>query len=148
MLALYSTRKHFFSVPYNISNVISHPVSQQDIVSIHRVAQANPRNPRPKNVIVKFTTRTQRNNFLAAARKIKGFTSNQLGFTGPPQKIYFNEHLTLHNKILFRETRERAKEVGYKFVWVKHGIILTRADDNSAVLAIRSREDLSKMLSR
>ncbi|CAG4952146.1 unnamed protein product [Parnassius apollo] len=56
-----------------------------------------------------------------------------------------SEHLTLKNKHLFRECRNRAKSHDYKFVWVKRGVILTRKTENSPVLAIRLEQDLNKI---
>ncbi|KAL0872056.1 hypothetical protein ABMA27_004489 [Loxostege sticticalis] len=137
--------ENLMAVLEKIGTVLKISISKQDIISVHRVPQADPRSPRPKNVIVKFTNRVLRDNFVAAARLAKGIRSDQLSISGPGQNIYINEHLTLKNKGLFREAREAAKRCGFKFIWIKHGSILIRANDTSPVIAIRSSEDLSKI---
>ncbi|XP_023939390.2 uncharacterized protein LOC112046816 [Bicyclus anynana] len=123
---------------------IKYTVQQRDIISIHRVPHANQQNNRPKNIIVKFTTRIIRDNVLSAFRKTRGLKSDQLGITGQPHNIYMNEHLTLKNKQLFRECRGEAKKHKYKYVWVKNATILVRRTDTSPAFVVRSSKDLSK----
>ncbi|XP_041986926.1 uncharacterized protein LOC121738757 [Aricia agestis] len=120
-------------------------IQNSDVVSIHRVPHANNKNSKPKNIIVKFTTRVLRDNFIASYRSSGGLNSTQLSLSGTPQVIYVNEHLTLNNKQLFRQCREAAKKQDYKYVWVKHGVILARKTDNSPVVAIRSLSDIHKI---
>ncbi|VVC98682.1 unnamed protein product [Leptidea sinapis] len=59
-----------------------------------------------------------------------------------------NEHLTLKNKRLFRECREEAKRLKYKYVWVKNATILVRENDTSLSFAIRSTGDFTKFKNR
>lgn len=120
-------------------------INKTDVVAIHRVPHADQKNPHPKNVIVKFTTRIIRDHFIAAYRSKKGLLSTTLGITGSEHKIYCNEHLTLANKLLFRKCREAATKYQYKYVWIKHGTILTRQSDTSSVIAVRSLQDISKI---
>lgn len=129
----------------DIGVLIKYPVNKQDIVSIHRVPQANSNSTRPKNVVVKLSSRLLRDSFVSAVRLHKGFTSEQLNIPGLSHKIYVNEHLTLRNKGLFRQARETAKQRGFRFVWVKHGSILVRRDETSPVFAVRTEHDLSKI---
>lgn len=132
-----------------IGEAIKQPLSPQDITAIHRVQKAssvNDKNPRPKNIIVKLNSRVLRDNFLAAARMHKGLTTEAIGIPGNSQAIYINEHLTLKNKILFREARETAKRNGYKFVWPKHGSILVRAKETAPVFVVRSSKDIEQKM--
>lgn len=128
-----------------LGNEIKYPISAADIVSVHRVPHADQKNPRPKNVIVTFTTRIHRDNVIAAHRATKGLDSTKLSINGSPHTIYINEHLTLANKMLFRQTREAARKQEYKYVWIKHGCILVRKSDTSPVLAIRSLQDVDRI---
>lgn len=137
--------ENLMTIIENIATVLKQPISPRDVITIHRVPQSNPNNSRPKNVIVKLSSQIIRDNFISAARLNKGITSEQIKIQGPSQKIYLNEHLTLLNKKLFRQVRDIAKEIGYKFVWIKHGVILARADVNAAAIAIRSEKDISKL---
>ncbi|XP_045453284.1 uncharacterized protein LOC123662485 [Melitaea cinxia] len=54
----------------SISNEIKIRIQRSDVISIHRVPHADQKNPRPKNVIVKFTTRVIHNNFVTGCRAI------------------------------------------------------------------------------
>lgn len=129
----------------DVAVLVKNPINKQDIVSIHRVPQANANSQRPKNVVVKFSSRLLRDGFVSAVRLHKGITSDQLKVPGPSHKIYVNEHLTLKNKSLFRQSREAAKQCGFRFVWVKHGAILVRRSETSPVFSVRSEKDLAKI---
>ncbi|CAG5009274.1 unnamed protein product [Parnassius apollo] len=80
-----------------IGAVIKQQILASDIVAVHRVPQAGQKYTRPKYVIVKCTTRTLRNNIKAASRLVssKDLNTEKLGISGPPQKIFINEHLTM-----------------------------------------------------
>ncbi|XP_034837357.1 uncharacterized protein [Maniola hyperantus] len=141
--------ENLLSILDAIGSAINYPISNKDVISIHRVPHANQQNNRqPKNIIVKFTTRILRDNILSAFRKARGVRSEQIGIQGQSQIIYMNEHLTLKNKRLFRECREEAKRLKYKYVWVKNATILVRENDTSPTFAIRSTGDFTKFKSR
>lgn len=129
----------------NIGSKISFSLSQKDIIAIHRVPHAHQDNKKPKNIIVKLSSRILRDNLLSSFRLAKGINSDQLGFSGNTQRIYMHEHLTLKKKQLFRETRDTARKYNFKYVWVKHATILVRETDTSSALAIRSSEDIKKI---
>lgn len=138
--------ENLFAIMDSISSTIGLPVSHNDITSIHRVPHAQQNDRKPKNIIVKFRTRVMRDNILSACRQKKGLTSDQLGVSGATVNVYFNEHLTLTNKALFREAKKIANEVGYKYVWVRNGTVLVRERDGLSSIAIRHGEDLKKIV--
>lgn len=135
--------ENLVNIVTNIGAYIKLAVTTNDIVAVHRVPQAKKESSQPKNVIVKFATRTIKDNFLAAARRARGLTSEQINISGTPRVIYINEHLTLKKKILFRETRIAAKEHGFRFVWSKNGNVLVRQKETSPVFSIRNVEEIS-----
>lgn len=137
--------ENLIGIIQTIGSTIKQPITPQDILAIHRVPHANPKSTRPKNVVVKLSSRVLRDNFISAARSVKGITTDQINIPGLPQRVYINEHLTLKNKKLFRETREVARQKGLKFVWVKHGTILLRATETAPIFAVRNEEDISKL---
>ncbi|XP_059049162.1 uncharacterized protein LOC131844320 [Achroia grisella] len=138
-------QENLLSILETLGTVLNYPIKISDVVAVHRVPHADQGNTRPKNVIVNFTTRVIRDNVIAACRAKRGLKSDQLNIPGTPQNIYVNEHLTLKNKALFRQCRDTVKHHGFKYAWVKHGIILVRKNDTSPVLAIRTESDLSKI---
>ncbi|XP_064292685.1 uncharacterized protein LOC128678750 [Plodia interpunctella] len=130
-----------------IGAVVKAQVTQRDIVSVHRVPHAQQGSSQPKNIIVKFMTRLQRDNFLSSFRKVKLLKTDKLGIPGTPTTIFINEHLTLKRKQLFRKCREAAREHHFKYVWIKNGTILLREKDDSPALAVRGEGDLARIFS-
>jgi len=45
------------------------------------------------------------------------------------KSIYINERLTAYNRKLLWETRSKAKELGYRYIWTRNGRIYCKADD-------------------
>ncbi|XP_063838181.1 uncharacterized protein LOC135087314 [Ostrinia nubilalis] len=131
----------------DIATLVKETIHKHDIVAIHRVPHASPASQRPKNIIVKFTSRLKRDSLISAVRLHKGITTEQLNISGPPHKVFINEHLTLRNKNLFRQAREAAKQHSFRFVWVKHGSILVRRSETSPIFSIRCESDLVKITS-
>lgn len=131
----------------SIGTAIKHNIDRKDIISIHRVPHArSTENNRPKNIIVKLSSRLLRDNVLSAFRLNKGLKTDQLGITDTSRRdIYLNEHLTLRNKQLFRASREAAQKHGFKYIWIKNATILARKSDTSPILAIRSQSDIEKL---
>ena len=106
--------------------------------------------PRPPAIIVRFTTRRKKDQLLAGLREIREtkrgpITTADIGLDFPAQKIYFNDHLTMSNKILYKKVRDIAKQKKYRFVWLKNCRIYVREKENSAVIKIYSEEDLAKI---
>lgn len=128
----------------SIASAINIPLTQRDIVAIHRVPHAHTLNSRPKNIIVKLSTRLLRDNMLSAYRLSKGITSDGIGLTGTQCRVYMNEHLTLRNKELFRKTRDAAKSNKFKYVWVRNATVLVKETDDSPTFAIRSEDEISR----
>lgn len=134
------------TVMESVGAALKCPISRQEILSIHRVPHArNEEGSRPKNIIAKFSSRTQRNNIISAYRLSKTLKSSDIGVTGTSQNIYINEHLTLYNKKLFRECRDLAKKHNVKYVWIKNATILAKETDSSKTFAIRCNDDLIKI---
>lgn len=133
------------AVVETIGNVLKCPISLNDIVAVHRVPHAHQQNTRPKNIILKFSTRLQRDNMLSAFRKANSLKTDQIGMSGTSTSIYVNEHLTLKRKQLFRRARELANKCNYKYVWIRNGTILVRESDGAAAFSIRGDADLNKI---
>ncbi|XP_063892480.1 uncharacterized protein LOC135117345 [Helicoverpa armigera] len=129
----------------NICTKIQFKLCAKDILAIHRVPHAHTENKKPKNIIVKLSSRILRDNLLSAYRLGKGLDTNQLQLTGSPNPIYLHEHLTLKKKLLFRQCKDAAVKNNFKYVWVKHATILVREIDSEPAIAIRSEKDISKI---
>lgn len=100
----------------------------------------------PRPIVVRFTRRTARDQFLKSAKSRKSFMAGDLDDTipNPTAKIYFNERLIREKRKLFRETRARAKAAGYKYCWTRNGLIYIRRKDDSPAVQIHNIDELTE----
>lgn len=148
------------NIIHNIATKVGFTLLPTDIDYTHRVRRFNStRNEIPTkhdgstsldsssipNIIVRFTQRYRKNEFLAAVRARRGLTTADAGLNGPSRPVYVNDHLTPHNKLLYKETRLLAKQKDYKYVWLSDCRILLRKNDTSKVQLISCDADLSKI---
>lgn len=129
-----------------ICSKINCPLNQEDIVSIHRVPHAQSSNNKPKNIVVKFSSRVLRDKVLTAFQSAKGITTDEVGIPDVSKSIFMYEHLTLRKKQVLRTARQVVRRNNFKYVWVKHATIFVRQLDGSPVFAIRSTKDIGKSI--
>lgn len=135
-----------------LSEEIKCDIVDADIAHCTRVAKKNPDNTRPRSILVKFNNPRLRDSFLAAATKYNRthpknrLSSRHLGSsTVKPQPIYVVEHLSAELKSIHAATRARARELGYKFVWVRNGRIFIKKSEESNRIFIDSAEQLDSL---
>lgn len=102
-----------------------------------------PKFPRP--VIVRLTRKVKKDELLREAKNRRHISSADLNIQGPDRKIYFNEHLTKLNRVLFRDARATAKEHGFRFCWVNNGRVHVRRAEGRPAINISSPADLDKL---
>lgn len=116
-------------------------VKENDIDIAHRINNRNKREPR--DIIVQFKSRDSKEKILAKRRE--KVSSNDITNGIKDNLIYLNEHLTLHNKTMFWEARNKCREVNYKFVWTKDGKIFVRKEEKERAFRIRNLDDIKKI---
>jgi hypothetical protein len=124
-----------------IGSSVGCPIKKEDVDSIHR---SNPRNrnskdgnkPRPRNIIVKLTSKIKKDELLAAVKKNKGVNSNIIGLK--EGKLYLNDHLTWRSKMLLRAAKTFKLESSYSFLWVRNSKIYLRKNEVSAPICLTS----------
>lgn len=127
------------------------PKSPKTTAATTPTTEVNPEAPSTKGkytrpVVVRFVRQTGRDEFLAAAKARRDtVTTIAIEIPGPSQKLYFNERLTHHQRQLFRETRQRARESGFKYCWTKNGQIYARQKEGRKCLHIKSRSDFENI---
>ncbi|XP_075990281.1 uncharacterized protein LOC142985926 [Anticarsia gemmatalis] len=136
----------------HLSNIIGCKIGDTDIQYCARIAKINRQNSRPRSILVKFNSPRQRDTFLAASMNYNRknpkskLNSSHLGISGDnPSPIYVAEHLSADNKALHAAARVRAKERGYKFVWVRNGRIFMKKDELSEGHVINDIEKLKSL---
>lgn len=125
----------------SIGDKIKFPIAQSDIFSVHHVPQKTLNKDRPKNIVVRFSSVPFRDNVVSAIGLAKELKSDQIGIASSPHTIYVNEHLTLKEKLFFRECRLVVNKHKFKHCRVKHSTILVHRTDISTIFAIRNRND-------
>lgn len=102
---------------------------------------------KPKNIIIKFLSKLERDRFLSAAKVARKNPANERGFKldGVSSRFFVNEHLSPQTKLLLKQAKEKAKIKSFKFVWVQNGNILARKAENTKIFLIAKPEDLNAM---
>lgn len=134
-LALVAARK--IGIDLNATDV-----EEATRVGIRRSSGINSDNGLPRPLVVRFVKKATRDDFLKEARSRRTLNSRDIVGQGPERQVYVNERLTAANRQLFRATKERASESGYKHCWVRNGNIFVRRRDGGPVSRISSARDL------
>ncbi|XP_045771607.1 uncharacterized protein LOC123878783 [Maniola jurtina] len=131
-----------------LSQVVKNNISVDDIQHATRVAKLNKSTDKPRSVIVKLRTTKHRDALLAAVAQYNKknpedkLSSHHLGIGGARAPIYVSEHLTPGSKSLHAATRIKAKEMKYRFTWIRNGKIYVRKDEFSQAILMRNEDSL------
>ncbi|XP_022825518.1 uncharacterized protein LOC111355713 [Spodoptera litura] len=128
--------------------VVGCSFDKDDIVKCTRVAKLNRESKLPRAIIVKFGNARKRDEFYSAVYRYnksnpkEKLNTSLLGIGGVRKPVYVSEHLSLANRKLHAAARQRAKELGYKFVWIKNGRIYVRKLEDSKYIIVRNTDSL------
>lgn len=102
---------------------------------VHQAHRLQPRRDgKPPTIIVQFYSKQVRDIWLVSGRKAK------------ISKVFFNENLSPHYRLLLKEAKLRARSYNYNFVWFRGGRILARrSESDKNVIVIRNYSDLNKI---
>lgn len=99
---------------------------------------------RNNKIIVEFTTVTKKREIMD---KIKNHRVEIAQSDGSSNFIFLNDELTPYNRKLLWMAKTKAKESGWKFIWVKNGNIYARKNENSPLTNINNTADLENIIS-
>lgn len=139
------------SIIRQLGQVVKLPINDGDISYCSRVAKSNPESSRPRTILVKFNTPRTRDSLLAATIQYNKDHPNEklntglLGLDDKKIAIIVTENLTAENKNLHAAARLRARELNYKFVWVRGGRVYMRKSVESEKVFIRNMDSLKKL---
>lgn len=134
--------ENLFSIVEAIGKKVNYVVPKTQINYISRVPMHN---SKEKLIIVSFINRYIKEDFIGAARTEK-LTTTDMGFSGPSNRVFINDHLNADQKKLLTLTKATVQNKNYKFVWVKHGKIHVRQNESSKVIVIRNENDLNRIV--
>ena len=124
-------------------------IKEEDISIAHRlpVKQRYGRTRLTKSVnhptiIVRLVSRQIRNEIFDKrfnAKMIEDFPVEGM------EKLFINENLTQRRKRLFWLSKQKAKELEYKYFWTQNGQIFVRKNEESEKVLIRTENDLDQL---
>ncbi|CAG4985066.1 unnamed protein product [Colias eurytheme] len=143
--------------PAHTFRIITHklgvPIEDSDLDFITRAGpprKENNLNQSSRPLIARFLSRIKRDEFLKIGKmKQHSINASDMGLSATGHKnvnIYFNERLTQENRHLFRSARQQTKVCGYKYCWVKNGVVYIRKQEGNPAIAIKKHEDLNQLL--
>lgn len=145
-------QENLISTVQQLGKIIKCPINETNIHYCSRVAKMNSGSPRPRSILVKFSSPRLRDEFLAATSKFNKtnkddkLNTSHLGIGGQKKiAIYVTEHLSPENKSLHAAARSKAKELKYKFVWVRDGKIYMRKDEESNYVYVKNIDLLNRL---
>ena len=118
---------------------IDQPVRPEDIDISHPL-KSDRRDGKPVH-IVRFISRKVKYAILAAKKDDR---NRQFKFRD--KDVYMNEHLSRPNRALFATANGKKRELNYKFLWTKNGVVHMRKDENSNIITIKNAEDFQKVV--
>ncbi|CAB3248357.1 unnamed protein product [Arctia plantaginis] len=129
----------------NLANHAGVVIIRENIIHVNRVASKTKNQGRPKNIIIKLSTRQLRDNLISKARKCR-LTTSDLQIHGKVTPIFVNEHLTIYNKNLLKKAKEISRSKEYQYTWSKNGRIYVRKAATAPAIPIADEEDLWKII--
>lgn len=126
----------------NIGKVLDVNITPENIDAAHRLPSTK---PGPQPVIVKFVNRWKKEDILAQRRVKKTLKTNQIGYSGPGENIYINEHLTPKNELIAKKCRELRQQGKIFATWVRDCKIYIRISQDSPSKLIKSAEMLHEL---
>ncbi|CAH1646776.1 unnamed protein product [Spodoptera littoralis] len=145
-------RENLFSIVTQLGRVVNCNIKEQDIMHCSRIAKANTTRARPRSIVAQLATPRIRDHMLASVNKYNKnnpqnkLNCSHLGFAGEKFPVYVAEHLSPANRALHAATRIKAKEMNYKYVWIRNGKIFVRKTEGSDYILIRSVNGLEKII--
>lgn len=115
----------------SLAQCVGVEIRDEDIQAVHRVPRYDKKG---KNMVVQFCSRWKKNIILQACadfrkRNNNKITAKDINNSLPDQAVYVSEHLTPKNKILLRKTKQRIRDIGWKYSWTRDGAIYVRKDE-------------------
>lgn len=132
-----------------IGNKVGLKIEDGNIQAAHRVPCFN--KAATKNIIIQFCSRWKKNMLLQACSNYRKANNNKISANTincnlPDQTLYISEHLTPKYKGLLKKTKQRAKEVGWKYIWTNDCYIYAKKDEaNNRRISVACEGDIDEI---
>ncbi|XP_046674631.1 uncharacterized protein LOC124363424 [Homalodisca vitripennis] len=135
--------ENVFSLVQQVGNSLNIQVKEEMVDVCHRLGGKS--GERPRGIVVKFTRRIVKEEFLQKRRVKRNLNTSDIGFPSLTSVMYINESLTPTRRRIFNEVRSIKKEKGFTFVWIRNGKILVRPSEGDKVSAVSNWNDVEKL---
>lgn len=78
-------------------------------------------------------------------RREKPTVTNNNNGRNEAKRVFVNDELTQLNRYLLWKTKNKAKELQWKFVWVKDGRIMAKKEETTRIFYIRNEPDIENL---
>lgn len=135
-----------------LGRVVNCNIQEEDILHCTRIAKSNPSSTRPRSIVVQLSSPRLRDQLLASVTKFNRsnpqdkLNCGHFGYSGRKCPVFVAEHLSPTNKSLHAATRKKAKEMDYRYVWVRNGKIFTRKSEGTEYILIKNINSLNKII--
>ena len=116
----------------------NNPIRHEDIDISHPL-KSRRRDGKPVH-IVRFISRKKKLEILAAKKREE---NRQFKFRN--EDVFINEHLNPTNRSIFAAAAEKKKNLNYKFLWTKNGVVHMRKTEESGIITIDKIEKLEEL---
>jgi archaellum component FlaC len=116
-------------------------IDDKAIEVVHRLPRRRP--DAQSAVIVRCSSQSVRDSIINKRKTI--VTNDALFKNKNENRLFICENLTQFNKSLLWNAKQKAKDKGWKYVWVKYGKIFAKKSDESFVLKLENERDLDKI---
>lgn len=143
--------ENVIAIVRQLGSVVKCPINDCDISYCSRIAKSNPNTQRPRSILVKFNTPRTRDSVLAAVIQYnkdhpkEKLNTSALGLDDKKIAVFVSENLSLENKSLHAAARIRAKQLNYKYVWVRGGRVYVRKSDTTEAVFIRNMDVVNSL---
>ena len=137
-------------ITLDLAKKINVDLEEEDISIVHRLPVKQRRSEDQSGskttktyptVIVSFVSRQKRNEMYENRFKAKEIDD----FPVEGMKNLGYENLTQRQKQLFWKTKQKAKELGFKYFWSNNGQIYTRENGDAEKIHIKTEDDLDNL---
>lgn len=147
-----SKSENLIHIAIQLGKVVGCKINENDVLHCTRVAKFDRSSDRSRSIVIQLSSVRLRDQLLASSIAFnKKNPENKLnsGHIGLKSNvpIFVMEHLSSFNKGLHAAARQKAKELNYKYVWVRNGRIFMRQSDNSSYILIKNKQALDKLAS-
>lgn len=127
----------------DVGVAIDFKVSDEAIDNCHRLGRSVAGKPVP-GIIVKFTRRLDKEEFLRKKRIRHNLSTRHMGLT-TDLPVFVNESLCSARRRVYALARQAKKTKQYKYIWLRGGKILMRKNDGEPVKVISCVNDLEML---